>query len=171
MSIIAVPCWELWSFALLYAQMIFHSVILLPWFFSSPGHQQSWYWLCWIKARSICFVHVTLSHYHHYSDHYLGALNMWNACLAHPVSCMSSILSIILDAIYGVMCYHLTKFSCDDFENVWTLLYHYQIVNMTCEPLLRARPWNSGMHCTSDYVLHAQLIFRMLTILYKYNKY
>ena len=48
----------------------------------------------------------------------------------------------------GAVCFQFTRFSCDDWENIYTLsYYHHQIGSMNYYPLLRVRSWNNGVHC------------------------
>ena len=88
---------------------------------------------------------------------YLKVLNFSNACVVHSVECMSKIktlLSIIIDAIYGALCFLLAHFSWDDCENTCTLSYcHHQIGSMNHLSLHRIRPWNNRTRSMSLYVL------------------
>ena len=52
------------------------------------------------------------------------------------------------------MCFQLTHFPCDDWENIYTLsYYHHQIGSMKYYPLFRVRSWNNGVRCMSLYSL------------------
>ena len=56
---------------------------------------------------------------------YLKALSYWNACQVYAAACVSkikTILSIIFYSIYGTVCLQLTRFSCDDRDNVYFIL-------------------------------------------------
>ena len=83
------------------------------------------------------------SHYHHYAD------------LTEFVSKSMSFLSIMFHAVSRAVCFQLTHFSWDDFENMCTLSY----LIITIKPrvwiiwhFFRVRSLNSGMHM-SCYVL------------------
>ena len=65
---------------------------------------------------------------------YLKALHTEYAREAYAVECVSrikSILSIIVYAIYGAVCFQLTHFFCDDFENACTSSYYYHEIGIT----------------------------------------
>ena len=50
----------------------------------------------------------------------------------------------------------LTHFSCDYWDNIYTLsYYHHQIGGMNYYPLFRVRSWNNGVRCMSFYILTA----------------
>ena len=49
------------------------------------------------------------------------------------------------------MCFQLTHFPCDDWENLHSVSYHHQIGSVNYYPLFRARSWNNGMRCMSLY--------------------
>ena len=88
---------------------------------------------------------------------YLKALNLKNACQIYFVECVSKIkhiLSVILYTICGAVCFQFTHFSCDDWENIYTLsCYHHQAESMNYYPLFRVRSWNNGVCCMSLYIL------------------
>ena len=64
------------------------------------------------------------------------------------------ILSVIHYTICGAVCFQFTQFSCDDWENIYTLsYYHHQIGSMNYYPLFRARSWNNGVCYMSLYIL------------------
>ena len=88
---------------------------------------------------------------------YLKALNLQNACQIYFVECVSKIkhiLSVIHYTICGALCFQFTHFSCDDWENIYTLsYYHHQIESMNYCPLFRVRSWNIGVCCMSFYIL------------------
>ena len=69
------------------------------------------------------------------------------------VSKLKHILSIIHFAKCGAVCFQFTHFSCDDWENIYTLSYHYhQIGSMNYYPVFRVRSWNNGVRCMSFYI-------------------
>ena len=88
---------------------------------------------------------------------YLKALNLWNTCQIYLFECVSKmkhILSVIHYTICGAVCFQLTHFPCDDWENIYTLsYYHHQIGSMNYYPLFRVRSWNNGVRCMSFYIL------------------
>ena len=88
---------------------------------------------------------------------YLKALNLKNACQINFVDCVSKIkhiLSVIHYTICGAVCFHFTHFSCDDWENIYTLsYYHHEIGSMNYYPLFRVRSWNNGVRCMSFCIL------------------
>ena len=64
------------------------------------------------------------------------------------------IISVIHYTICGAVCFQFTHFSCDDWENIYTLsYYHHQIRSMNYHPLFRVRSWNSGVRCMPFYIL------------------
>ena len=70
------------------------------------------------------------------------------------VSKIKHILSIIHYTIYGAVCFQFTHFSCDDWENIYTLsYYHHQIGSMNYYPLFRVRSWNNGVRCMFFYII------------------
>ena len=70
------------------------------------------------------------------------------------VNKIKHILSVIHDTICGAECFQFTHFSCDDWENIYTLsYYHHQIGSMNYYPLFRVRSGNNGMRCMSFYIL------------------
>ena len=71
------------------------------------------------------------------------------------VSKINSILSVIIHyTMCGAACFQFTHFSCDDWENIYTLSYHHlQIRSMGCYPLFRVRSRNNGVRCMSFYIL------------------
>ena len=71
------------------------------------------------------------------------------------VSKIKHILSVIHYTICGAVCFQFTHFSCDDWENIYTLSYyhHHQIGSMYYHPLFTVRSWNNGVRCMSFYIL------------------
>ena len=54
----------------------------------------------------------------------------------------------------GLYVFQFTHFSCDDWENIYTLSYfHHQIGSMNYYPLFRVRSWNNGVRFMSFYIL------------------
>ena len=98
-------------------------------------------------------------------QNYLKALNLLNASQIYFVECVSKIehiLSVIHYSICGVVCFQLTRFSCDDWKNTYTLsYYHHQIGSMIYYPLFRVRSWNNGVRCISFYNLMKIFEFRL----------
>ena len=102
-------------------------------------------------------LHITLPHYHHYSDlpEGIGLLKCLSGtfCL-ECVSKIKSILSIIFHAIYGAVRIQLAHFSCDGCEDTCTLsYYHHRIGSMAHLPLFKVKSWNNGMRWMSFYIL------------------
>ena len=59
---------------------------------------------------------------------YLKALNIYNACQIYFVECVSKIkhiLSVIHYTICRAVCFQLTHFPCDHWENIYTLSYYH----------------------------------------------
>ena len=80
-------------------------------------------------------------------------LRINNACQVFSVECVSKMKSI-LSLYYRGLCFRLTHFSCDDFDNMSTLSYfHPQIGSMNTEPLFRIRSLNNDMRSMSCYIL------------------
>ena len=70
------------------------------------------------------------------------------------MSKIKHILSVIHYTICGAVYFQFTHFSCDDWENIFTLsYYHHQIGSMNYYPLFRVRSWNNGVCCMSFYIL------------------
>ena len=64
------------------------------------------------------------------------------------------ILSVIHYKTRGSVCFQLTHFPCDDWENIYTLsYYHHRIGSMNYYPLFRVRSWNNGVRCVSFCIL------------------
>ena len=84
-----------------------------------------------------------------------------NAYQIYFVECVSKIkhiLSVIHHTICGAVCFQLTHFPCDDWENIYTLsYYHHQIGSMNYYPLFRLRSWNNGVRCMSFYILTVRM--------------
>ena len=83
-------------------------------------------------------------------------MNIWNAFQVSYVGCLSKmkpIFSVIVHAIYGSVCFQLTHFSCDDYENMYICYRHHEVGSINHESLLRVRLWNNSMCCMSLYVL------------------
>ena len=88
---------------------------------------------------------------------YLKALNLLNACQIYFVECVSKIkhiISVIHYTICGAVCFQFTHFSCDDWENIYTLSYHHpQIGSMNYYLLFRVRSWNNDFRYMFIYIL------------------
>ena len=75
------------------------------------------------------------------------------------MSKIQHILSAIHYTICGAVCFQFTHYSCDDWENIYTLSYcHHQIGSMNYYPLFRVRSWINGARCMSFYILILILI-------------
>ena len=115
---------------------------------NSPGSFLWWHYGLLVVYD---YLHITLPHYHHYAELSEGIELL--KCLSDIfwLECVSNIrwvLSIILHAIYVVVCIQLTHFSYDDCENTCTWSFYYnQIGSMTHLPLFRFRSWHNGIHC------------------------
>ena len=79
----------------------------------------------------------------------------------YSVKCVSKIkhiLSFIHYTIRGAVCFQFTHFSCDDWENIYTLsYYHHLIGSMNYCPLLKVRSWNNGV-CLSIFLLDQVMV-------------
>ena len=88
---------------------------------------------------------------------YLKTLNLKNAFQIYFVECVNMIkhiLSVIHYTICEAVCFQFSRFSCDDWKNVYTLSYcHHQIGSMNHYPLFRVMSRNNGMRCMSLYIL------------------
>ena len=88
---------------------------------------------------------------------YLKALNLKNACQINFVECVSKLkhlLSVIHYTICRAVCFQFTRFSCDDWDNIYTLsYYHNQIGSINYYPLFRVRSRNNGCRCRPFYIL------------------
>ena len=100
-------------------------------------------------------LYSTPSHYHHCANLSEGIELM--KCLSDifcRVCKIKHILSVIHYTICGAVCFQLTHFPCDDWDNIYTLsCYHHQLGSMNYYPLFRVRSWNNGVRCTSFYIL------------------
>ena len=87
----------------------------------------------------------------------LNTSNIEDACQLYSFWCVSrikSIFSVIVYAIYGAICFYLTRFFfCD---NMCILQHHTsQIQNMNYQPLFRSRARNNGKCRMNCYVLNS----------------
>ena len=73
------------------------------------------------------------------------------------VECVNKIKhipSVIHLSICRAVCFQLSHFPCEDWENIYTLShYHHQIGRKNYYPLLRVKSWNNGMRCMSVSIL------------------
>ena len=77
------------------------------------------------------------------------------------VSKIKHILSVIHYTICRAVCFQFTHFSCDDWENIYTLsYYHHQIGSMNFYLLFRVRSWNNGVPCVC-----ISIFFNMSTLM------
>ena len=110
----------------------------------------------WLADRVRLFVHYTIS-LSSLCKLIWGHWNSINACQIYFVECVSKIkhiFSVIHYTMYGAVCFQFTHFSCNDWENIYTLSYcHHQIRSMNYYPLFRVRSWNNGVRCMSLYIL------------------
>ena len=100
-------------------------------------------------------LYSTPSHYHHWAN--LSEDIELIKCLSDifcQVCKIKHILSVIQYTICGAVCFQITHFPCDDWENIYTWpYYHHRIGRMNYYPLFRVRSWNNGVHCMSFYIL------------------
>ena len=121
----------------------------------------SWWWVQIFGYVLACRSYSFVCTVHHpiiiIVQTYLKALNLSNACQKYFVECVSKIehiLFVIHYTICGAVCFQFTNFSCDDWENIYTLsYYHHQIGSMNYYPLFRVRSGNNGVCCMSFYIL------------------
>ena len=106
-------------------------------------------------------LYSTPSHYHHCANLSEGIELI--KCLSDifcQVCKIKHILSVIHYTIYGAVCFQLAHFSCDDWENIYTLsYYHHQIGSMKYHPLFRVRSWHNGMRCMFFYIFMRMSLF------------
>ena len=119
-------------------------------------------------------LYSTPSHYHHCANLSKGIELI--KCLSDifcRVCKIKHILSVIHYTICGAVCFQSTNFSCDDWENIYTLYYyHHQIGSMNYYQLFRVRSWNNGVRCMSFYILMTSLcIFMGELYIEAYYKY
>ena len=101
---------------------------LVTWFcyqmIAKPGNKTAtplWHDpFAWYHLIYICF-YLSVSKYH---QTYLKALNISNASQVYSIKCVSKINSVPLYAIYGSVLFQLPHFSCDDFDNMYTLSHY-----------------------------------------------
>ena len=114
------------------------------------------YWdTSWLADRNCLFVQniISLSSlckltWRHWT--YKMSLRYISEC----VSKIKHILSVIYYTICGAVFFQSTHFSCDDWENIYTLsYYHHQIGSMNYYPSFRVRSWSTGVRCMSFYIL------------------
>ena len=75
---------------------------------------------------------------------------------------------------HGAVCFQLTHFPCDDWENIYTLsYYHHRIGSMNYYPLFGVRSWNNGVRCVSFFILTSELLqiplIALLSVFFIYN--
>ena len=101
-------------------------------------------------------LHSAPSHYH-YCANLSEGIELIKARQIYLVECVSKIkhiLSVIHYTICGAVCFQFTHFSCDDWDNIYSLsYYHHQIGSMNYYPLFRVRSWNNGVRCMFFYIL------------------
>ena len=110
-----------------------------------------------LEDRIRLFVHFTISLsssckliWRHWTFKMPARYSVFVEC----VSKIGHILSVIHYKIRGAVCFQLTHFPCDDWDNIYTLpYYHHQIGSMTYYQLFRVRSWNNGMRCMSFCIL------------------
>ena len=87
------------------------------------------------------YLYITPSHYHHCASLFEDIELI--KCLSDIV-CRVCILSVIHYKTRGTVCFQLTHFPCDDWENIYTLSYHrHRIGSMNYYTLFRVRSWNN----------------------------
>ena len=105
------------------------------------------------------YCYITPSHYHHCAILYEDIELI--KCLPDAVCRVCKIrhiLPVIYYKIRGVVCFQLTHFPCDDWENIYNLsYYHHRIGSMNYYPLFIARSWNNGVRCMSFCILTQHL--------------
>ena len=110
----------------------------------------------WLAEIVLVCLYSTPSHYHHCANLSEG-IELIKYLLDVFVECVSKIkhiLSVIHFTICGDVCFQFTHFSCDDWDNTYTLShYHHQIRSMNYYPLFRVRSLNNGVRCMSFYIL------------------
>ena len=118
-----------------------------------------------LKIAFVC-LYITPSQYHHCGN--LSEDIELIKCQIYFVGCkIEHILAVTHYTICGDVCFQLTHFPCDDWENIYTLSYHRQIGSMVCTfthctfthctfTHFTVRSWNNGMRCMSFYSLMNQ---------------
>ena len=94
----------------------------------------------WLADRTCLFVQYTISLsslckfiWRHWT-YKMSARYILSVCK------IKHILSVIHYTICGTVCFQFTHFSCDDWENIYTLsYYHHRIGSMNYCPLFRVR--------------------------------
>ena len=119
---------------------LFSLLLCCLWWVQTSGHV--------LDCRSYSFVYTV-----HFIiiivQTYLKALNFLIACQIYFVKCVSKIkhiISVIHYTICGAVCFQFTHFSCDDWDNIYTLSYYHHLS-------FRVRSWHSGVRCMSFYIL------------------
>ena len=101
-------------------------------------------------------LYSTPSHYHHCANLSEG-IELKRMPVRYTLSSVwvrLGIFSVNHYTIYGAVCFQFIHFSCDDWENIYTLYYyHHQIGSMNFYPLFSVRSWNNGVRCMSFYIL------------------
>ena len=110
-------------------------------------------------GSQIVFVclYITSSHYHHCAN-FIWRHWTYKMPVRYNFSSVwvkiKHILSVIHYTICGAVCFQVTLFFRDDWENIHTLFYyHHQIGSINYYPLFSVRSWNNGMRCMSFYIL------------------
>ena len=84
----------------------------------------------WIRFGSqnvfVC-LYITPSHYHHCANlsETIELIKCLSDIFVEGVSKIKHILSVIHYTICGAVCFQFTHFSCDDWENIFTLSYYH----------------------------------------------
>ena len=99
------------------------------------------------------YLYITPSHYYHCAS--LSEDIELIKCLSDIVCRVCKIMHILSVIHYktrGTVCFQLTHFPCDDWDNIYTLsYYHHRIGSMNYYPLFRVRSWNNGVRCLYSY--------------------
>ena len=101
------------------------------------------------------YLYITPSHYHHCAS--LSEDIELIKCLSDIVCQVCKIRHIISVIHYKTgeaVCFQLTHFPCDDWENIYTLsYYHHRIGSMNYYPLFKVGSLNNGVHSMSFCIL------------------
>ena len=116
-------------------------------------------------------LYITSFHYHHCAN--LSEDIELIKCLSDifcRVCKIRHILTVIHYTIRGAVCFQFTHFSCDEWENIYTLsYYHNQIGSMNFYPLFRVRSWNNCVRCMSFCILMGPTCVKIIAVLMKYG--
>ena len=133
----------------------------MSWFLVSPGHQQSWYWLCWIKKWEM-IKKCKNTHLH------ISLLSFPVQNIRNVTQCWPIIREIFLAFIWGQLDWIMLKISILDMSLKITNLGLQMLLPGTNE-LKQATgldAWASRVKCPARFVSHLHEICIYIWVVY-----